>query len=49
MGDLEKKGAQNGHVFAPSATRQDGVISRAQLHALGLILPTHIPIKESPI
>jgi hypothetical protein len=36
MGDLEKKGAQNGHVFAPSATRQDGVISRAQLHALGL-------------
>lgn len=36
MGDSEKKSAQNGHVFAPSAARQDGVISRAQLHALGL-------------
>ena len=35
MGDSGTKGAGNGHFLSQSAARQDGVISREQLHALG--------------
>ncbi len=36
MGDSGTKGAGNGHFLSQSAARQDGVLSRVQLRALGL-------------